>query len=325
MNDEYEKDWGKPIPKQQSMPNNIGNTAEQDWSGNGNNKPMVDTLIGKLDPNGYKIDRSPEAINDMVMTAAGAPGMKVLGTFGRGIKSALTKINPKELLAEVQGGHDKLMQHSSDIYNFVKDEVKPRGVGKIDVKPEILDEAYQHLPKTRANQKLIESAKTGDYDALHQLQSDLGKQGRQASASDSFAERNLGQEIHDTRNKINESIIERFKDYGHEDLAKLLEEAKGKYKKMKELYYSHPRIAQLVEKGLRKEPANAMNMFSEVSDPMKAILQEHPNIGNALETQRTAKDFFNKLKLAKKGAIGLGATGIGVSGSKTLIDMLTGK
>lgn len=299
------------------IPNNRNN-GEQSITTSPNDQ-MINTIFGQMPKNmpEFKIGspQNKELAENILESAAGAPGLNVVSKgitgFGKGIKNVLTKVNPRELALNVQKSHDKLFKESSDIYDFIAKEVVPRGVSKIDIPPEIFKEIEINLPKTRANKLLLQEAKKGDYQALHDLQSDLFKRGTKALSSDIQAERNIGEELLDTRGKINDAIRNRFKEYGQEDLAKLLDEASGKYKKLKETYYSHPTISKLVHKESRKMPVNPLKVFSEESVPMNNLLSSHPEITKALETKKAAKDFIKKLKIG--GGV-LGATGV-VGGS----------
>lgn len=257
------------------------------------------------------------------------PGLEVGGPpvtkFGKGVWNVLNQKNPKELAYGIQKAHDVLKSQASDIYNFVKSEVKPRGVGKINISEDVINEAERHLPRDRASKLLIEKARNGDYEALHQLQSDLGKEGTRNLGAESYADRNLGKEMLDTRDKINSSISDQFKEYGHEDLSKMLDMAKGKWAKLKDIYYSHPTIAKLVHEDSRKMPRKPLNVFSEESVPMKKITQEHPEITEALEKNKLAEKFMNKLKTTGKlGLIGAGGVGAPIYGAYKLLELLKG-
>ena len=224
-------------------------------------------------------------------------------------KTLIKKVDPKGWVSGIQKTHDVAQAQASDIFNFVKDEAKQRGVSKVDIEPGVIDEAASTLAKTRSNKKLIEDAKSGDYDALHSLQADLGKTARQNISSDSYADRNLGFEMLDTRDKINESIRDRFKEYGHEDLAKLLDAASDKWKKLKQTYYEHPTIAKMVSPKSRKVPKNIEAALSEESVPMQKLLDAHPEIAEGLKLTSEKKKIMKVLKL------GLSATGLGGTGS----------
>lgn len=227
------------------------------------------------------------------------------------IKSLFSKANPKQWMSNIQAAHNKLLNQSSDIYNYIKNEVNPRGVGVIDVGKDLIDQAKKYLQKTDAVKSLIKRAESGDYHALHEIQSDLGKRGYKSTQHELNSERNKRFEMLDVREKINKSIRDKFEDHGHGDLSKLLDEASDKYKKMKEVYESIPAIKKLVGKN-KEIPQNPMELFSKESDPMKRLLAEHPEIPKGLD-ELTKKEFMKKLltRSAVGGALGVGGIGGG--------------
>lgn len=260
------------------------------------------------------------------------PGLEVgapVSKFGKGVMNVLNQKNPKELAYGIQKAHDVLKSQASDIYDLVKSEVKPRGVNEIKIPEKIIESAESYLPKTDASKNLINKAKSGDYESLHKLQSDLGKRGTKHLGSDYAADWDKGEEMLEVKDKIMDSIKNHFNEYGHEDLSKLLDMAKGKWAKLKDVYYSHPAIAKLVHEESRKVPKNPMNVFSEESKPMQKILNEHPEISEALNKHKDAEKFISRLK--KTGKVGLYGTGglslIGAPlyGAYKLIDLLKGE
>lgn len=214
-------------------------------------------------------------------------------------KTLRSKINPSELVKSVQQGHDVAEKEASDIFNHVKNEAINRKVNNIKLSDDIFEEAKNSLPKTRANSKLIENSKNGEYENLHKLQSDLGKKGRKKLESDSVAEQDEGEEILDLRNKINEEVEKNFRENGHIDLADKLIEARKKWAKLKKTYYSHPTIGKMVSEETRKVPKNPMSVFSEQSKQMERIHKAHPEIFDAVK-------LYNEKKLLGKQLKGIG-------------------
>jgi hypothetical protein len=232
------------------------------------------------------------------------------------IKSLFSKADPKKWMSNIQGAHTKLLNQSSDIYNYVKNEVNPRGVGIIDVGKDLIDQAKKYLPKTDASKALIKKAESGDYDALHEVQSDLGKRGYKSTQHELNSERNKGFEMLDVREKINKAIRDKFEEHGHGDLSKLLDEASGKYKTMKEVYESIPAIKKLVGKN-KKIPHDPMGLFSEESEPMQRLFEHHPEIQKEMD-ELTKKEFMKKL--LTRSALGLGGAGGTIAGGSYLLD-----
>lgn len=260
-----------------------------------------------------------------LMSMAPIGATKALGGILKILPTLSEKIDPKNLVKLVQSGHDVMEKRASDIFNFIKDEVKPRGVNKIDIPKNILDDAKSYLPNTRASSKLIEDAKEGDYEALHRLQSDLGKRGKKKLSSDLGADTNEGEEILDTRDKILESIKNKFNEYGHNDLSNLLDMGRSQWAKMKDLYYSRPSLAKMVDKDLRLTPKNPLSVFSEESEPMKKIWEAHPEIPKALKLNEEKKEMMKILKNAGVASVPIASTAGTLASLKYLLGMGKGK
>lgn len=317
---------GQQPPTAKSQPNPFSNLLEDKKEGE-------NTFLGQLPStdNAKKMFHTPEMIDELIGNLSGLKGMKVINPkasvgFGQALKSYMKKIVPEEVAETIQKSHDKLSQQASNIYDLIKSEVTPRGVNNIPLAQDVLTSAESYLPKTRATKALIDKVKTGDYEAIHQLQSDLGTQGTKQLGADLAADRNAGEEMLDVREKINEAIRDKFNSHGHSDLSKLLDEANEKYTKLKDVYYKHPSIAKLVHPESRKMPKNPMNLFSEKSVPMGKVLAEHPEVAKAVKTTNEANQFIKKLKTGKNiGIAGSAASAIaggGLYGGKKLIDML---
>lgn len=240
------------------------------------------------------------------------------------IKPLFHKGSPQKTASFIQKGHDLLDKEASHLYSSVENEAIKRGINTIPLPNKLVKEAADYLPKTRASEKLIEAAKTGDYKALRKLQSDLRHRGELLKGSELGADRDRGEEILDLRNKINEEIGDAFEIFGHHDLKADLLKANDLYKKLKETYYSRPAIANMVKKGLRKVPKNINEVVTEISEPMEKIRKLHPELEEEI---RLTNEKEKILKSLKKGApVGYGATGAGITLSlQYLMRKLLGK
>lgn len=290
---------------------------------------MVDTFLGKLPKNPKQFQpgtpENKEEFENMLNAAVGGPGMQLVGrgamSFGKGISSLLNRVAPKEMAYGVQKAHDLMQKKLTGMYEFVKDQALKRGIGQIKVTPTLFEEAEKHLPKTQKYRDLINKARNGDYESLHQLQSDLGKKGTAAKSAATHAERNAGEEMLDTRKQINSTIQSHMKNTGNTDLSDTLKEASKGYRDYKKLYYSHPRIAKLVHEESRLVPKNPLNLFTEESKKMDRLINAHPDLAKALEHERNAGKFIKNLKTGKGAATTLGLIGGGAYGIKTLKDI----
>lgn len=251
---------------------------------------------------------------------AGKVGKKVedkLPAFLRGLSS---KSTPEALVESVQKPHDKLQSTADELYGQVRSAVKKRGI-KIPVKDEHLNQIAEILPKTRASKKLIEKAKSGDYEAVHELQSHLYKKGTKGLASDDIALENQGEEILDLRNKINDDLEHHLIKEGNLDVAHVLRQGKKTYKQIMDTYYPknlRKGIGKMVQSDLRLVPEKPEKLFSQNSVPMKDFLDKHPE---AAKHTQGIKEKEKAIKDLKKIFLSTGIAGGTLSGGKMLHDL----
>lgn len=276
---------------------------------------------------------TPGDLGDKALGASGALALggagKLAGQVG---KAASTKVpaflrgltnesTPDALVESVQKPHDILSNTARQFYDYVKGSIKKRGIST-PVDSQFIAQAEEVLPKTRASKKLINDARSGDYEAVHDLQSQLYKKGTAGLASDDVAMQNQGDEILDLRSKINDELKANLIKSGHVDIAHVLDQGKGVYKKLMDTYFNKnlPKgIHKLVQEDLRLVPENPASLFEQNSKPMNRFLQQHP------ETAKHTKGIREK-EAAKKALRnilwGSAFTGATVSGGKTMYDFL---
>lgn len=109
-----------------------------------------------------------------------------------------------------------------------------RNIGRIKVDPKLIKDAAQFLPKTAPYKNALKEAKTGNYNSLFKLQTDLGKHaGDYASSEFSAAERAHGRAGMATRNAILDEMHKGLQAQGHNDISNLLRQGQREYAKYK--------------------------------------------------------------------------------------------
>ncbi len=272
---------------------------------------------------------TPGGIEDK---SKGALGALVLGTAGKGVGKVAEKIPvlarglfnkpvPEEAVKAVQKPYDRMLSTADELYGQVKQSINKRGI-KVPVDDSYLNQAHEIMGKTRANRKLIDAAKSGDYDAVHNLQSHLFKKGTKALSSDDLAVEKQGEEILDLRDKINEQLENTLLKSGHTDIAHVLRQGKKTYAKLMGTYFGpnlRKSIGKMVHHDIRLVPENPLKMFKENSVPMKSFLDKHPEISKQLKID---KEHEEASKLMKNIVLkGLPASGATIAGSKALYDV----
>lgn len=112
-----------------------------------------------------------------------------------------------------------------------KELIKERGIKRITVSKDIFNEAKNFLPKSLPSKNLLNNAKTGSYNDLFTLQSDLGKISNSLVKSSSGAERLHGIEAGKLRQRLLDGMKHHLKNTGHKDIAEELTKGQNKYRK----------------------------------------------------------------------------------------------
>lgn len=283
------------------------------------------TGTGIIATPGDSTDKGLGAVGALALGAGGKLASKTASAVGTKVPAFLRGLTnestEQSLIDAVQKPHDVLGRTADQLYNYVRDSIKKRNVS-IPVKQEYLDAAKAVLPKTRASQQLIDKVRTGDYDAVHDLQSHLYKKGTKGMASDDIAIENQGEEIMDLRNKINDDLKNNLIQNGHADIAHVLEQGRGIHKQLMDTYFNKnlPKgIGNLVRKSTRAVPKDLTGLFEKDSVSMKKFLQAHPEVTKhvkGIKEKEAAKQALKKILWGSGGAA------VGITGTKTLYDLL---
>ncbi len=259
----------------------------------------VEKFLG-LEPDKEKGDDLIRAIPELATALSG--GRMLVGQGKKLLRAPDLKDSIRSTQAKVTHATDE----AGKIFDTVEKEVESRGISKIPVDKDVIKQAETFLAKTPANKKLITDAKAGDYKALRSLQADLRTKGEKSLASAFTAENTMGEEILATRDAVNQSIQKHFENTGHEDLAKLLNQARQSYKEIQKTYFSTPQLAKVFGKS-QKVPKNPKTLLTEESTEMKRFMASHPEVEKAL-----VKALKHEKKMKTLGKIGAGL-GIGTA------------
>jgi outer membrane lipoprotein SlyB len=120
---------------------------------------------------------------------AAIPGLKLPNV----IKTLMTKSEPRKLGLQIQSSHDAKKAAAQKLYNTVSEEAGKRGISKVQMDKDLINQAMDYLPETKASRDLINKASTGDYDSVRTLQSDLRKRAEKRLKSDLGAENYQGE------------------------------------------------------------------------------------------------------------------------------------
>lgn len=224
----------------------------------------------------------------------------VLGHILSNPKSLFT--TKKELTNHLLNKHDFLENRASQAFNHVSNEVNSRGINRIPIENRLPDDFFEKakhfFPKTQASLDLLNKAKTGDYNALRKMQSDLYKRAKKNLSSQFDADTMKGAEMLEKRNDINQLISNHLQETGHDDLSKLLDEARHDWSTLQKTYYNENvsnALIKMFNKDIRKIPKNLANLLSEESIPMKTILDFHPGLEEKIIGHKLGQGALKKI------------------------------
>lgn len=116
--------------------------------------------------------------------------------------------------------------------------VTERGLGGFNVPEELLKDAMKYLPhggKTLAYKELLKGVRSGDYQKVYDLQSDLGQIARRHLKSASSAERGLSKPAGVVQEAILKSLQEGLENQGAQDIASIMAKGRKGYGQFKHL------------------------------------------------------------------------------------------
>lgn len=110
--------------------------------------------------------------------------------------------------------------------------VERLGTGPLNMPQEMITQAQAYLPESLANQRLFEAAKTGDYNPLFNVQSDLAARARELQKFPSTGgERLLGRDIGKFRQEFIGHMKRALEEQGNKEAAELLGQGQERYRR----------------------------------------------------------------------------------------------
>jgi hypothetical protein len=229
----------------------------------------------------------------------------VLGGTVSGIPSAIKAVQdfkPKAYEA-IQRGFDTKLKNLSNMFEEVGKDVENSGIKKIKVPDQLYSEIEAQAPNSKAFRRFLEKSKSGRYEDLRKLNTELFNRGTKYASSPNPSDRELAEDMFNSRDILNDIISKALRHRGLEESANKLNKARGGYKSLMETYTAHPQIAKLVGKN-RLVPKTS-NPLKENSERLKQLKMHHPEIDRQLNYEKSLK---NALQIGS-GVAGL--TGLG--------------
>jgi hypothetical protein len=243
-------------------------------------------------------------------------------------KTLLKKGDPAKGFAQAVE-HDKSLRSTySEIYDAARDEMKRRG-GLVNINPAVLDEVQQ-LPSLGDDfAGILAKARQGDYNAIHETQSELGKR---ASAlyrnkNSGFPEIQEAQKIEALRDRLNQNFESALAQSGHLDIAAMRQQASNLFRQRQSLYANKllpPQIRKIFDPNIELLPGQTekdlITPFMQRSNPVQDILDQNPELMREVLLRREKQEALEKLKPVTKVA----GTGTALAATSKMMKVLLG-
>ena len=184
----------------------------------------------------------------------------------------------EDIAKNVQSVHDSIDQSAAQGFQDVSKDIYDRGANQVPLTLDTMNDISGaiksgYFSTKKANTTLLNNALSGDYNSLRDLQSELWKKGTKATSSDSIADNNMGDEIFDLRDRINNSISNHLINTGNTDLNNTLQNSMGQYKYLMDTFYNKNipnSLKKLVAPEVQEIPDNLGKIVQKKSLPMNA-------------------------------------------------------
>lgn len=225
------------------------------------------------------------------------------------IKSSGLLPTKKSLTSNIFNVHDALDNRAAEGFKAVSEGVNQRGITQVPIESSFIHDLKEYFPKTKQANALLESAASGDYNALRKIQSDLYTNAKSNLKSDLEVERMRAAEMLEKRDEINQAISNHLIDTGNMDLNEILNASRNDYRLLQDIYYNKNMpnaLVKMVDSETRKIPNNLLTVLKEESKPMNKFLEFHPGLKESLNRYLSLEAIKKPLKKSA-GITGLGA------------------
>jgi len=249
-----------------------------------------------------------ERITSGLLDAMAPAALKGVGSAFRLGKAAISPAKPRAAADIIQSAHDVAQESAVNPFKIAAKEAIARDLPPTPVDQSIFDLARKTFSNTEANRRMMQRARTGNYDALRKMQSDMFTKSQSLQKpTKSLAEQNLGEELGAARDELNQTMFNHFDSLGHNDLASMIKKGMNDYAKFKDLYYKNKTIADLVGEE-KKVPANLIGTLRRDWTSFKNIREAHPELNKLIRTQEDKEKIDTIEKTLKR--LGAGAAGV---------------
>jgi hypothetical protein len=259
-------------------------------------------LAGGLETKGGYPERILGALKGAGEVGAGLavkPGIRAIKAIG--------KTPTSEMVGEIlQKNFNKSYQEAAGLLNKASDEAKKVGINVLKtgrgtpLNKSFWSDLSHNMDTSKSTKDLIKSAKSGDFDALRKLQSDMGKRSNWLKSKDTSADYDMGKNLGELRDSLNGYIENHFEKSGYENISNMIKQGMNKYREVMQTY-KDPLIAKAI--GPEEEISEGLlKRTMKTSKTMKQLRKANPELA---PLHQTIKDKQALQKLGITGGGGL--------------------
>jgi Arc/MetJ-type ribon-helix-helix transcriptional regulator len=223
------------------------------------------------------------------------------------IAKATVKTPTNEQVGEIlQKNFNKSYQEAAGLLNQAGTEAKKVGIDVLKtgkgtpLNKSFWSELSHNMDTAKSTKDLIKQAKTGNFDALRKLQSDMGKRSNWLKSKDTSADYDMGKNLGELRDSLNGYIENHFEKSGYKNISKMIKEGMNKYREVMQTY-KDPLIAKAI--GPEEEISEGLlKRTMKTSKTMKDLRKANPELA---PLHQTIKDKQALQKLGITGGGGL--------------------
>jgi hypothetical protein len=223
------------------------------------------------------------------------------------IAKATVKTPTNEQVGEIlQKNFNKSYQEAAGLLNQAGTEAKKVGIDVLKtgkgtpLNKSFWSELSYNMDTAKSTKDLITQAKTGNFDALRKLQSDMGKRSNWLKSKDTSADYDMGKNLGELRDSLNGYIENHFEKSGFENISKMIKEGMNKYRQVMQTY-KDPLIAKAI--GPEGEISEGLlKRTMKTSKTMKKLRQANPELTPIHQLVKD-KQALQKLGIAGGGGL----------------------
>ena len=254
-----------------------------------------------LAPTGERMEGGLEGAANVLGARAAS---KILPPLFKNIGVLRSKPSPSAPYKMIQDAHDLRLDHAQQnydqIFNGIENALDTKRIPEFKLSNSVIERAREFGPQTREYKLMLNKAADGDFKAIRNLQSTLGKRARTFSGN--IEKQDAADVLKEVRKDINNAVERHLLQNDMGEYASRLNIAGKDYADLMKTYHSKPIFSKLVGKEDREIPSTLSPLKKE-SVQTKRLHEKHPNLQKSIEDAEQYKLLQKEFK--KLGKYGL--------------------